>query len=247
MKNSINQKLPFTVFLFSILCAFFLDIKPVNWALVYGGFWKTETGVMNTLFPITIGIIVILGFIRNGVATFAKNTKGWFLILFLIIYYLFSTRFICPSHTTITLFMGFTIGGLIIPLLSRVDVCVLLKAIMIFPAFSILRTDLVFEEQLGSISMDASYGFIIPISACIVYYFNGLSIAFWFKRPAFWLNMFDCVSVCCKISRRCWTSIEKIKMDSSFICWLSVNCLYWTIDERFQQSTFWLWYKFVFC
>ncbi len=180
MKNPVKQKISFSTFLMSILCAFFLDIKPVNLALVNSGLWGNEAGLLNTFFPVTIGIIIIWGFNKYGISTFKKNINGWLLIAFLLFYQMFSTRFVGQPHTAFPLFLGFTVAGLMIPLLSSVDVCTMLKAVMLFPIFSVFRLGQVFAIELDSIDMDLSYGFVIPITACIIYY-----VSFFKKEKGF--------------------------------------------------------------
>ena len=172
MTNPINEKIPASIFVLSLLSAFFLDIKAVNWALVNGGFY--ETGLMNTLFPVTILSILFLGLFKFFFPSLKKEMDGWLLVWYLLCFYLVSVTYIGPPLTESNMFLGFTIAGLFIPLISRVDTCLMLKSIMIFPSFALLRLGMVFVPDLstGSISMDASYGFIIPITASIVYYFT---------------------------------------------------------------------------
>lgn len=79
-----------------------------------------------------------------------------------------------PPETKFTMILTFVFVSLLIPSLAVIDARILLRGTMIFPIFAIFKLDTVFattKDWTDYVSMDVSYGFLIPIAAAIIYSF----------------------------------------------------------------------------
>lgn len=165
-----SRQLPTSIALLSILLALYVDIKPLNWSLVYG--YNMGEGLMNILYPVVVILIILVSFF---------NTKGKkkfsigiiVLSAYLIGFYLFSTTVIGPPETKLKMLLVFVFASFIIPSISVIDAKTLLRGVMLFPAIAIVNLSAVFvttKEWTNMVSMDVSYGFLIPIIGAIIYF-----------------------------------------------------------------------------
>lgn len=183
-KNStINTSFIFT----SILVGLYIDIKCINWALVYGFFSGRENGFMSVLYPITI-LMILMIYVTTGIRkNIEKSIYNCLLAIFLVFFYALTYAFIGEPRVSISFFALFTLSGLLISNYVRVDGRILLLSIMFWPCFAITRLDKVFVMALDwvdVISMDASYAFMPPIIATIIY------CSFYFKREKGFVKLF---------------------------------------------------------
>lgn len=160
----------------TLATAFFADIKCINWGLVKGGF--VSEGILGLLYIGTIGVLLILALLYNRRSMSRLISYPLLLSLILVIFYQFTLLFDGKPSVSIDFFFVFTIAAILIPQIMQVDAKLFVLAIMFFPSFSIFRIDLIFQSYLdwmNVISMDASYGYLVPIVANIVYLFEYFS------------------------------------------------------------------------
>lgn len=164
----------------SLLVAFFGDIRCINWGLTQGGF--VGEGVMSLLYIVVVAFILLTSIFSLKHVKSNLSKYSIFLPLYLIFYYALTYIFIVPPVVSVSFFMIFTIAAFLIPHVTRVDAKLMLKAMIIFPAFAILRMDSVFASVVTwatRLPMDVSYGYLVPIAANIVfleYYFKKESL-----------------------------------------------------------------------
>lgn len=178
MKQPIIDKyrssLPFLVIIQSLLIAFYADMKPIAWALGYGGFGFAGDSVMGLLYPLAIIMIFIVSFpnLRNRLHDFYP----WLIIfpMFLLTYFYFTKSLAGEPRISLPFFLVFTISSFLIPQIVCINAKIVIKLMMILPSFAVLHLDQVFFSVVNwdnKISMDASYAFLIPISATVSYLF----------------------------------------------------------------------------
>ncbi|MDD4781887.1 MAG: O-antigen ligase family protein [Tissierellia bacterium] len=174
-----NEKLPITVIITSLLLGFYIDIKCINWALVYGFFNGLDRGFLPLLYS-SVFILIIL---NVGISKYKKkiDLKNYslFLIFYLLVFFFLTMNFIGPPKISFLHFLTLVIIGLIIPNIILVNTRLVLKSIMFYPIFSVLKLDSVFSpssDWISAISMDASYAFITPVMAMFIY------LIFFFKQ-----------------------------------------------------------------
>ena len=171
-----SREIPFIIVFQSLLVAFYADIKCINWTLAYGYSSMGENvGYMSILYMGVFFMVLIC-------AVFGKNNVldrisriGVLLILLLIAFYQVTLHFIGPPRTSFSMFLVMVIASILIPNLVKIEARVFIKAIMFFPSFAIFKLDKVFAFQVDwkdAISMDASYAFLVPICATIVYMYS---------------------------------------------------------------------------
>lgn len=161
----------------SLLVAFFADIRCINWGLTQGGF--VGEGIMALLYISIVGLIVISVMFSKTKMRDNLRSYSVFLPLYLIVYYVLTNVFVAQPVISVPFFLIFTITAFLIPHITRVDAKIMLKAMMIFPFFSIFRLQSIFASTLSwkmSLPMDVSYGYLVPLVANVVY------IAFYFKN-----------------------------------------------------------------
>lgn len=165
-----NNRVPFITIAHTLSVALFSDIRCVNWALVYGGF--VPEGTMNILYPIVIGMISLTTFLLPGKSHRSGNGYAFFVITFIFAYYFITTVIWGPPRISLAMFMALSIFAFLIPLICKVDSRYFIKGIMFYPFFAVFRLDSVFPmvtEWQNFMDMDASYSFLVPVIANIVY------------------------------------------------------------------------------
>lgn len=170
-----SKSVQLPIILMSLLVGFYIDVKCVNWTLAYGFFSGSEGGFMSLLYPSIVVCIVVLYFLTKIRNEALPSLYSFFLMAFLIIFYIFTTTFIGPPRVSVAFFSLFTIVGLLLPWFSIVDGKYLLVSVMLWPCIAIFKLDQVFQMTLSwkdVISMDASYAFMTPVIASIVYLFT---------------------------------------------------------------------------
>lgn len=171
MTKEMKGGLPTSIFTLSLLVALFADIKPVNWIFAYGDGSEAEAGgIMGLLYPAVVLLIALISVVSK--MKLKITPKLGFLLIYLILFYVLSSRIVGEPRTRLPLVMAFVIGALIIPAFAKVEVKTFLKALMFFPSFAIFRLDRVFspiKDWTDAISMDASYAFLIPVIGTIIY------------------------------------------------------------------------------
>lgn len=178
---------PFSVIFMSIMFAFFADIKCLNWALVKGEY--VSDGLMAPLYIGTILIIVLASFFAIRFKTQIEMTSSLVMFLSLIVFYFITSQFIGVPRVSLPFYSVFTLSAFIIPQIVRVDAKWVLFAAMTLPAFSITRINYIFASYLtwqDVISMDASYGYLVPIVANIAY------IKFFYKENSVKMKILTC-------------------------------------------------------
>lgn len=158
----------------SLLVAFFVDIKCINWILSYGFFSGESYSFMDILYPATVFLIFFISLFGN------RRKKRYsfaaiFLIIYLVLFYFITQLFVGVPRVSIPFFLVFTLCSIFIPQISVIDGRLFSKAIMFFPFFGIFRTHQVFlmsfQYVQAGIVMETSYSFLPPIIANIVYLF----------------------------------------------------------------------------
>lgn len=168
--KSKRRESSFLIVTLSLLVAFFADIKCINWALSHGGY--TREGIMNTLYPIIIVATLAILLVYNRLTLSRSSMYSIILTILLLFYYEITVHFIGEPYTPLMLFCGMTLFAFMLPNISTVDTRLMLKAMMLYPVFAITRVDLVFAtvtEWQSFTNMDASYSFLVPVVANIVY------------------------------------------------------------------------------
>jgi len=165
--------IPFIIVFQSLLIAFYADVKCINWTLAYGYSSKDEEGgFMSILYAGVIFMLLICAKVgRNNVSGRISRTSVM-IVLLLIIFYMVTLNFIGPPRIIFPMFMVMVIASILLPNLVKVNARILIKAIMFFPTFAIFKMDKIFAFKVDwkdVISMDASYAFLVPICAAIVY------------------------------------------------------------------------------
>lgn len=164
----------------SLLVAFFADIRCINWGLTQGGF--VGEGVMSALYVGVVGLIVLSVLFSSNNIISGFSGYSIFLPLYLLLFYALTTVLVDAPVVSIPFFLIFTITAFLIPFITRVDSKLMLKAMMIYPCFAILRLQSVFASSLSwkmLLPMDVSYGYLVPIVANIVY------LKFYYKGETF--------------------------------------------------------------
>ena len=158
----------------SLLVGFYVDVKCVNWTLAYGFFSGGEGGFMSLLYPAVVVCLFALCFFTKIKNEVVPSLLSFSLVAFLIIFYLVTTTFVGSPRVSIAFFLLFVVVGLILPCFTIVDGKYLLVSVMLWPSIAIFRLDQVFQMALSwkdVISMDASYAFMTPVIASVVYLF----------------------------------------------------------------------------
>lgn len=167
-----KNKLSIIVILHTMAIAMFADIRSVNWALVYGGF--VREGAMNIIYPVVIGLIVITSILIQKKGALSRNQYPLLVVGYLLIMYLITIFFLGKPRVTLPMFMALSVFAFFIPSIGVVNAKLLIKGMMFFPFFAIFRLDSVFQmvtEWQNYMNMDASYAFLVPVVANIVYLF----------------------------------------------------------------------------
>ncbi len=169
------KNIPILIVLQSFLVAFYADIKCINWSLSYGFLSSSgDEGFMSMLYMGPIVLIVLCVVFRIGNVLNRIGRTYVIITSLLLVFYFLTNEFIGPPRIKFLFFFVFVIMSMTIPSLVRINARIFIKAIMFFPSFTILRIDKVFSyvsDWSESISMDASYAFLVPICATIVYLF----------------------------------------------------------------------------
>lgn len=165
-----DKKTPIYITIGSILTALFADVKCVNWGLAKGGF--VGEGVMAPLYIGTIGTIIVVSLLanRNCLKNIPKLSILFAISLFL--FYYVTLWLVGKPRINFYFFLVFTISAYFIPQMALVHTRTFLRYVMFLPSFSILNINRIFASYLtwmDVISMDASYGYLVPIIANIVY------------------------------------------------------------------------------
>lgn len=159
------------VYIQTLLVAIFLDTRAINRILAYGGF--SEEGLLNILYPLCILLMVSVGYLLKKYRMCSKVDRYVIvLVLLLPLYYFFTSYFVAEPFTSITLFLALCVAALLLPQYCKIEARPLLIFTMIIPSVAIFKMDQVFASYLDwseSISMDACYAFLVPITAACVY------------------------------------------------------------------------------
>lgn len=165
-----KKKISFIVLVNTLAVALFADIRCVNWALVYGGF--IPDGTMNILYPLVIGIILVTVLLQFNKIYRKGNGYAYFVLTTMLVSYLITLFFIGPPRISMSMYLALTIFAFLIPLICSIEARYLIKGIMFFPFFAVFRMDSIFQmvtEWQNFMDMDASYSFLVPVVANIVY------------------------------------------------------------------------------
>lgn len=169
IKDFINKdNVPIKVIYNSLALAFFANIKCVNWALVYGlGF---SEGIMPLLYFGSTLLLLI------GIFSAKKRPRNTppnvYLALYIVVFYFLSSYIAGHPKTPLPFVACLVIIPLILPIYIRISVRAFLLGLMVIPVFSIRYMDAIFimtSDWGNSISMDVSYGYLVPVVANIVY------------------------------------------------------------------------------
>lgn len=156
----------------SLLVGFFADIKCINWSLTYGSF--VSGGMMGILYPLVAVLIVIMAIVGNNNLSKRFQVLFGFLWLWIISFYMLTQSLIGPPRVSFAMFGMFVVLALLIPNILTINARILIKSMMFYPFFAIFRLNQVFASHNSweeVISMDASYGFLVPIVATVGYLF----------------------------------------------------------------------------
>lgn len=162
------------IVLMSLLVGIYVDVKCINWTLAYGFFSGGEGGFMSLLYPAIVVCIFAIYLFTNIKYEAAPSLTSFLISVFLIIFYIFTTTFVGPPRVSVAFFSLFVVVGLILPCFTIVDGKYLIVSVMLWPCVAIFRLDQVFQMALSwkdVISMDASYAFMTPVIASVVYLF----------------------------------------------------------------------------
>ena len=173
--SSNKKNLTRVVFYFSVLIAFFCDIKALNVYLSRNVNTEAgESGPMALMYMVSvlgIGIGYYLSSLKHlkHIPVYAVSLFIW-----LIVFYMITLFMIAPPLTSLTFFVVFTLSSFMIPFISMVDGKVMLKTIMllVFPVvFNLNEVFAPAKWYQDHISMGISYSFLMPVVASIVYMF----------------------------------------------------------------------------
>lgn len=176
-----RKRLPFGIFIQSILVGFYMDIKCISKILGTYGF-DENSSIMTLLYIVTITAIFLTGF-TNG--SYEKLGKSSILILVYIFFsYFITVTFGGQPLVSLPHLAVFTVSAFLIPFISKIDARTTLLAIMLFPLLGINHVGEIFvfvTDWNEWISMGTSYAFYVPIVASIIYlncYFKDASKIF---------------------------------------------------------------------
>lgn len=173
--SSDKRKLPRVVFYFSILIAFFCDIKALNVYLSRDVDTEAgESGPMALMYMMSVLGIGICYFFSNIKSIKHIPVYAIFLLIWLIAFYMMTLYMIAPPLTSFVFFLVFTLSSFMIPFIAKVDGKVMLKTIMllVFPAvFNLNEVFAPVKWYQNYISMGVSYSFLMPVVSSIVYMF----------------------------------------------------------------------------
>ena len=176
MRKVADKPLLFVV-IQSFLFAFFADLKCLNWSFVYGGY--LNDGAMGALYPAVLLLILVCAITGKNNLTYRLSNYTIFIVVALIAFYALTITVVGPPRISVPMFAVFVICAYLIPSFIYVNSKIVIKAMMFFPFFAIFRLEQVFKFYsywTHTISMDTSYGFLVPIVANVVYvffYFKG--------------------------------------------------------------------------
>ena len=170
-----NRDVALSTIIMSILVAFYIDVKCINWTVVYGFLSGSEGGLMSLLYPAVVAAIFFVYVFSNIKKNVTFSKESIFLSIYLIFFFFITSTLVGPPRVSVPFFALFTIIGLLLANFTQIDGRILIKAVMFLPCFGILRIDRIFFMALDwadVISMDASYAFLTPVLANIVYLFT---------------------------------------------------------------------------
>ena len=168
----LKNKHPFSIILLSTLLGFFVDIKCVNLILAHGFFNGGEQGFTTMLYILVLPLIFITLLFSRYKVDYYRNLLLLSTISILLLYLFFTITFVGEPRISLFSFLGTVILGLLMPNITLVNSRVFIKSIMIIPIPGLLVLDRIFALTslwVEGISMEASYAFMLPIIANIVY------------------------------------------------------------------------------
>ena len=172
IKNLLNKNdSPISVICCSWALALFANIKSVNWALVYG--YGFSEGIMPILY-IGSTLLLVLGFFIERRSQKQRKNASIIIASYILLFYFFSSFVIGPSKTSLPFVFCLVIIPLIIPSYMNIDARAFIMGLMTIPVFSLQYVDTIFvmtSDWGNSVSMDVSYGYLVPIVANIIYIF----------------------------------------------------------------------------
>ncbi|MBQ0075137.1 MAG: O-antigen ligase family protein [Prevotella sp.] len=197
MDNINNNKVSRIVWLSSVFLALFIDVRALNWTLVYGGFVPIEEGgLMANIYLYTAILLSVCAVCSFTVTTKRMNYSGLLLSSYLLFWYYVTLCFWGPPETSILMFLVMTVFALIIPQFICIDARIFLKTVMLLPSIAIFRINEVFIIPSGwsmQLPMDVSYGFLVPIISSIVYWKT------FFKSESGWKKWLTVTSFSCNV------------------------------------------------
>lgn len=157
------------IFIMSVLLALFADIKCVNSVLVAFN-PSFEGSLMSILYAGTVFLILFAGIKNNSI--FGLSIKNLIIPIYCLTLYSFTILFGYEPRVSFLIFGVFTLSAYVMPLVIQIDTRIMLKATMFFSIFSLAKLSTIFAfayDYNAAISMGASYAYLVPVLATIVY------------------------------------------------------------------------------
>ncbi len=165
----VSNKITMRIFIMSVLFAFFADIKCVNSVLVAFN-PSFEGSLMSILYAGTVFLILFAGIKYYGF--FSVPFKKLLIPIYCLTLYGFTILFGFEPRVSFLIFGVFTLSAYVMPLVIKIDARIMLKATMFFSIFSLAKLSTIFAfayDYNAAISMGASYAYLVPVLATIVY------------------------------------------------------------------------------
>ena len=183
MKKALNNKIPLSVKLLTVVTAFFCVIKTVNAYLTAGAEDDSGGGLMALLYAVTV--VTAFGggiLLKKNIFTYLSST-AIFIVIWLLCFYVFTIAIVGGvPYTSFVFFIVFTIAAFLMPSFVIVDARLFLKAMMTFSIPALFKLNEIFIMPnlfSNTISMGISYAFLTPVLVTIVY------LSIYFKDESF--------------------------------------------------------------
>lgn len=185
MRKTIKGNPSPTILIISLLIAFFCDIKAINVYLTLGigGDDDSQGGPMAMLYLLSVLGIYVFGLTRKEHTLLKTPKQALFILIWVVVFYLFTYLFIAPPYTSLLFFGVFTLASFLMPFVAKIDARVFLKGIMLFSVPAVFREREIFSFvniYSDTLSMGLSYSFLTPVIASFVYIF------IYFKEEQTW-------------------------------------------------------------
>lgn len=218
----------FSSFFGSVLFAFFVDIKCINYILnaMLGTNSEEEGGFLVTLY-IAASVFLIITSILQKNSVFRINKYVIFLILYILAWYQYTNAVIgVPRIRYITLCM-FTLVAFISPSMVQINPKIFIRSVMLLPLMGVFYSSVIFSIQGGQNElhyMPMCYAFLVPVLATIIYLIND------YKQDSSFWKIIGMVSV--SINFFYGYKILTLGPRGPFLCIISLLLFYFLFKKK---------------